>query len=434
MSDSAIQTSAKPAEALVNRPAVSATRPTPQVHRSRWWWLRRILQFAASLRITVVLFLLAALLIFFGTLAQVDAGIWTVVSKYFRCFITWIPLKIFFPSGMREVPGGFPFPGGWLIAGLLLANLLAAHAVRFRLTWKRAGVMVLHAGLIVMVVSEFVTGLFAVEGQMPIVEGQSANYVVHSNKYELAVISHVNDSTDHVVVVPAEQLVRQGVIKDDALPFDIQVLKYMANSEAPTPVAPSEQMFEGMVGAGVLWTTVEKPENSGVDTKSNEDMPSSFVAFKDRETGKSLGTYFLSRWWSALNDEPQKVETNGKTYGIELRWKRTYKPYSVHLEKYSPEYYPNSDTPKEYASTVQVIGPDGEQERSVTISMNAPLRHGGETFYQAGFLPNGKGTILQVVRNPGWLMPYISCALVSIGMMVHFGIQLVEFLRRRNMA
>jgi hypothetical protein len=64
--------------------------------------------------------------------------------------------------------------------------------------------------------------------------------------------------------------------------------------------------------------------------------------------------------------------------------------------------------------------------------MNHPLRHAGETFYQSGFLPKDQGTILQVVRNPGWLMPYISCILVASGMLVHFGLHLIGFLRRRS--
>ena len=66
--------------------------------------------------------------------------------------------------------------------------------------------------------------------------------------------------------------------------------------------------------------------------------------------------------------------------------------------------------------------------------MNHPLRHAGETFYQSGFLPNDQGTILQVVRNPGWLLPYISCILVAGGMLIHFGIHLTGFLRRRSVA
>ena len=67
--------------------------------------------------------------------------------------------------------------------------------------------------------------------------------------------------------------------------------------------------------------------------------------------------------------------------------------------------------------------------------MNEPLRYRGETFYQADFDKKTETqTILQVVRNPGWLLPYISCFLVTLGMMTHFGITLVNFLRRRARA
>ena len=66
--------------------------------------------------------------------------------------------------------------------------------------------------------------------------------------------------------------------------------------------------------------------------------------------------------------------------------------------------------------------------------MNQPLRYDGKAFYQASF---GKGdtlSILQVVENPGWLLPYISCVLVTIGLMVHFAISLKRSARRRSAA
>src|SRR5262245_500383 len=85
--------------------------------------LNPVLAALASLRVTVALFVLAILLIFFGTLAQVDEGIWTVLQKYFRTGIAWIPLQalvrfgqVFFGvSEGVELKGSFPFPGGWLI-------------------------------------------------------------------------------------------------------------------------------------------------------------------------------------------------------------------------------------------------------------------------------------------------------------------------------
>src|SRR5690242_21626506 len=38
----------------------------------------------------------------------------------------------FFAGGAPTVPGGFWFPGGWLIGGAMGVNLLAAHALRFK--------------------------------------------------------------------------------------------------------------------------------------------------------------------------------------------------------------------------------------------------------------------------------------------------------------
>mgnify|MGYP003329043376 CR=1 FL=1 len=57
-----------------------------------------------------------------------------------------------------------------------MLNLLAAHALRFRLTWKRAGVFLIHGGLILLLVGEFVTRQFAVEQQMRIDQGAAADF------------------------------------------------------------------------------------------------------------------------------------------------------------------------------------------------------------------------------------------------------------------
>ena len=55
---------------------------------------------------------------------------------------------------------------------LPLLNLLAAHAIRFRLTWSRAGIIMIHAGIIIMMLGEVITGVYAVEGQMIIRVGE----------------------------------------------------------------------------------------------------------------------------------------------------------------------------------------------------------------------------------------------------------------------
>jgi cytochrome c biogenesis protein ResB len=64
--------------------------------------------------------------------------------------------------------------------------------------------------------------------------------------------------------------------------------------------------------------------------------------------------------------------------------------------------------------------------------MNNPLRYAGLTFYQAGFENDDKTTILQVVRNPSWQLPYVACALMTLGLVVQFCIHLVAFIARRR--
>ena len=93
----------------------------------------------ASLRLTVVLFALSIFLVFVGTLAQVDHGVWDVVNHaYFRVWFARVDflaferlVQMFYPVEWH-LTGGFYFPGGKLIGGLLLVNLFAAHAVRFK--------------------------------------------------------------------------------------------------------------------------------------------------------------------------------------------------------------------------------------------------------------------------------------------------------------
>jgi hypothetical protein len=183
-------------------------------------------------------------------------------------------------------------------------------------------------------------------------------------------------------------------------------------------------------GVGLEVFAVEKKMTSGVDSEQKMEMASAYLKFKEPKTGKSLGKYLVSQGLL-----PERVKVGEKTYEIALRNKRIYKPYTVHLKEFHHGVYPGTDIPNDYSSLVQLDDPSRSQQREVKIYMNHPLRYEGDTFYQADILhgPGGveKGTILEVVRNPGFEMPYISCFLVAVGMLVHFSIHLVGFLVRR---
>jgi hypothetical protein len=393
--------------------------------------LRKILKPLASLTLTVVLLSLCMALVFCGTWAQRDNGIWTVVRVYFRSWFVWIPLQIFAATGTK-IPYwvGIPFPGGWTLGFALLFNLLAAHITRFQFRIKRAGIWLIHSGIILLLAGELVTGLFATEGRMTIEEGKSSNYVEDSMHYELALTDTSDAANDQVVVIPTTFLKKGGKISDPKLPVDLEVVKYMVNSRLSDEVPANDPAD---MGAGIRHAAVELPEVNGVDPKQPVDAPSAYVRLLDKSSGASLGVWLVS-----LHLKAQPVEIAGKPYDIALRFQRTYKPYTIYLKKFTHDRYVGTNKPKDYRSHIRLVDPEDNTNRETEIYMNTPLRYSGETFYQSGFLDpeetGMKGTILQVVRNPGWLMPYVSCGLVSIGMLVHFGIHLVGFLTRRSKA
>src|SRR4051794_1215154 len=122
--------------------------------------LTQTLAALASLRLTVVLFAASIFLIFVGTLAQKDHDVWQVVNElYFSQWFAKVEFRVFerlaqiFSKTIEwNLTGGFYFPGGKLIGSLLLVNLAAAHAVRFKVAASgqplAIGLSVLAAGVL----------------------------------------------------------------------------------------------------------------------------------------------------------------------------------------------------------------------------------------------------------------------------------------------
>src|SRR5258707_13424098 len=123
--------------------------------------MTKLLKPFPSLRLTVALLAMSMFLVYAGTWAQVSASNWDVQKQYFYSNFVWIPLKALY-TRVHDAPGPIggpriPFPGGYLIGLFLLINLLAAHSVRFKLSWKRSGIILIHLGLILLLVGQGVS-------------------------------------------------------------------------------------------------------------------------------------------------------------------------------------------------------------------------------------------------------------------------------------
>jgi hypothetical protein len=386
--------------------------------------LRKLVNVVTSLKLTIVCLAAAIVLIFAGTIAQVHLGIWEAQQRYFQSFFVWWPAE---GNGFR-IP---IFPGGHLIGAVLLVNLIAAHAKRFQWGWRKLGIHLTHAGLIIMLAGGLFTDLFAIESHMRLTQGDTKDYSEDARRMELAVIDTSNPEFDQVTAIPEAVLRQSRTIEHKSLPFRMVVRHYYQNSrlhmvnESGVTLKPIANQ-----GPGAQVVVESVPRATGVNDRDLVSAALEIIPAKsaDGSAPRSLGTWLVSDALGA----PQTFSCDGRTWQLTMRPARYYKPYSVTLQKFTHERYVGTEIPKNFASTVTLIDPERSVSRNVLIYMNHPLRYRGETYYQAGFEKDDRTSILQVVRNPSFIAPYVACIVVAAGLLVQFGYHLIGFSRRRR--
>ena len=466
--------------------------------------LYKICTSIASLKLTIFLLGVSLILVFVGTLAQTEMGIWDVVDHFFRCAFSRVKFSYFWPYEVSESVSRlhYFFPGGYTVGIALLANLLAAHSLKFRITkekkelvigllftigglffifwavrdgiikedipsayvnsykrvlyrlltglgstmtlligcWflfrKRAGIVVLHFGIILLLFSELITGVYATEGNMRIQEGDYSSYIDLSRSFELAITDPATESsTEKSILIPDSMLKDSGRWQSDSnLPVDFKVNNWYENSDIDSSSAKNPD-YKGL---GESFKITEVAKVSGVDGNTM-DIPGMEIEFRDK-AGKPLGKYIFSlmMYMQGTKEYYQQITIDGKEYDLMLRNKRDYiysigskKPVRVKLVDFRHDTYIGTTVAKNFSSLVQLVDEENEIDRNVLISMNNPLRYTGRTFYQSSFAPDETGTVLQVVRNPGWMLPYLCCVIVGIGMLFQFLLTLSQFMKRK---
>jgi len=341
------------------------------------------------------------------------------------------------PAGLRIL---------WQLAKATSASIVLAVGC-WALFGKRGGVVLLHSGIALLMFGELYTAQYVGEAQMRITEGQTISYAEDIRSFELAVTDVSDPKKDVVTVIPGaivdqsapkknpvdgkEEVIKEAVtIDDDALPFAVRIVELMPN--ATTRRAQPGEATLANAGMGQLRVATSIPVNTGVSTEQTPDAPAALVELlkKDKE-GKptdSLGTYLL---WPFLGSEV--VEVDGKAYNVALRYTRVPKDYSITLDNFEFTKYEGSVTPKNFESFVQLRDPEQNVDVRLSTSMNNPIRYAGETIYQSSYDPNNlQTTVLQVVSNAGWMIPYVACMIVAAGMLVHFTQGIVRFVYRRE--
>jgi hypothetical protein len=112
-----------------------------------------------------------------------------------------------------------------------------------------------------------------------------------------------------------------------------------------------------------------------------------------------------------------RVSTKDRSFAMWLAHTAYPLPARIRLVDFKAEYYPGSDVPRSFESSVLLA--DGQTMRGAVISMNHPLRYKGYTFYQSAYGTDTGGqtySVLQVVKNPGRVLPYLASFVILAGL------------------
>jgi ABC-type transport system involved in cytochrome c biogenesis permease subunit len=324
-----------------------------------------------------------------------------------------------------------------LVSVVLLAGLLLLFG-------NRGGNVLIHLGVGLLMLGQFIFGDAQREERITLFEGQRSQVAFEQDTVELVFIDDSGAESNQVVAFdhPMLQLAAsQGkYLSSPELPFEFRVDKYWPSSSGnfrAKPAQPEDADF-GIDGLGKEWRLQETPKAGGA--KSAVNYATAFVTLRQKENQRPLGRYSVSQY---INDdaamyraELDQVDCEGKTWRFGLRFRRNYKPYQITLDDVVLEQYTGTAKPKDYSSYVKIADANGSTVQQGRIWMNNPMRFRGETFYQSGYLsadmsPNGvEQTTLQVVTNAGWLIPYVACVLSGLGMLVHFSGTFARFASR----
>ena len=158
-------------------------------------------------------------LVFVATLEQVRIGIRGALAEYFESFygIWYYPKDFWGGNFLSEFP--LPIPGGYLLGGLLIFNLSVCVHRPFSMVRKKAGIQLIHLGIILLLIGQLVTQAIQEESRMQINKGEKSNYIERFHGVELVLRNVTQPDTEKVITVPQKLLIPGEVLYDPSFPL-----------------------------------------------------------------------------------------------------------------------------------------------------------------------------------------------------------------------
>lgn len=375
--------------------------------------LYKYLKILGSYKLSVALLLLLTIVVFLGTLAQTEKGIYEVQRTYFS--------SIFF---VHRFFGVIPIPlfGGGLLLFLLVINLFIGGILLAPKSIKRPGMLIAHGGVILLLIGGFWGYLWGKDGSVSLLNGETKNWIESPNHWEIYIWkltqNNLKPEKEWIIKDSSFSHLKGGLSKSFTapdLPFKIILMRFIKNAEPHLAVPGSEASIQG-----VYLTPIPS------ETEEERNLPGIYVEITSNK-GNQVGILWGGEKY------PWILPLDDANYAIGLRKSREKLPFSITLLKFTKEFYPRTNKPKFFSS--EVVCKSADLEQRAIIKMNEPLRFLGYTIYQAswGSITTNTGledySVLAITQNPADHIPLISCIIISAGLLIHFTQKLIRYTR-----
>lgn len=371
------------------------------------WWHSNSVQWMFSVPLTVICLALLMILTFWGTLYQVEHGLFAAQEKFFSSYV----IMVF---------GVIPFPGAKLVLGVLMLNLLGYMINMLVFQPLKPGILMIHAGLLVLLIGGAITHHFGEESYLSLWEDEASNVSASYFEWELAVWKRDGAIRD-VYAIDTKGLRPGDVLDYHPVPIRVEVEQYYANARAYQTKDGDSPYLSSFNISRIEPAPLEKEPPQNVATG----------IFKVSAPGMEPVTVLLF----GEDVAPLVIPVGNDEFALGLHRKRYPLPLLAKLIDFKRQMHPGTEVPASFSSLVEIQA-DGIT-RELTISMNKPLRHRGFTLYQQSYQisPDGKeSSTFAVARNYGRLLPYVGTAIIVLGMVVHFVAMLIKQARKRRKA
>ena len=380
--------------------------------------LGKLLSALGSFWLAVVLLVNLFLLTWLGTLEQVDKGIHAVQAQYFEA---WYVLA---KAGAIKLL----LPGGYVTMGFLVLNLVIGGLVRIRKTKSTVGIIIAHIGIALMMAGGLVEHLYSIYGRVVLYEGEAAAQFEQYEGCEVAIWNADTVGSVEEYIIPTSELTslegtRTRTFQRAELPFDLILKRYMSNARMKEAVGvgiPTSPVVEGHYLVGM--------PNEKEEENNTPGMYATVVADGGSRVIDSLLTGRAAHPWV--------FEAGGKRWAVVMRHTVHSMPFSLKLEKFIKDDHPGITMARAFSSDVVRVDEDGS-EHPLRIEMNEPLRKDGYIIYQASYgpqdgMPGRPYSVLAVSKNPSDRIPWLSVAVIALGLTWTFLAKLLGFLKKQK--